>query len=243
MLSQLYATIPSFLVLLLLLLPRSISISKRNDINMTNSLSTCIVVVVVSVFVTCAESLQEVGGNSPTMEPTTQQGRTNDTQDTYTVILKNGESFTAVCPWTYGEFLAVDLTPYKSELETACLGKNFSSIDDCDLCLSQYLYYFEEVENASRNTSNRDAAYEGVMSWMPDFSILPLIDFTQGCPWAAACKQEMHVNVQASLGNELADTIYEMLSECDGGQYPGPEYNKSWQVVQNEFLKSGITFD
>ena len=100
-----------------------------------------------------------------------------------------------------------------------------------------------EVENASRNTSNRDAAYEGVMSWMPDFSILPLIDFSQGCPWAAACKQEMQVNVQASLGNELADTIYEMLSECDGGRYPGPEYNKSWQVVQNEFLKSGITFD
>lgn len=172
------------------------------------------------------------------MEPS--QGGHHDIRDSYTIILKNGESFTAVCPWTYGEFLAVDLGLYKNEIETACLDKNFSKIEDCDTCLSEYLYYFEEVENSSRNSSSREAARGAVLSWMPDFRIIPLIDFTQGCPWETACKREMHMNVQASLGNELADTIYQMLSECQGVEHPGPDYNKSWLVVQNEFRRSGI---
>lgn len=174
------------------------------------------------------------------MEPAQEMQTVNDTRDTYTITLKNGEPFTAVCPWTYGEFLGVDLTPYKNELETACLGKNFSTAEDCDQCLSEYLYYFEEVENASRNSSSREAARGAVLTWMPDFRIIPLIDFTQGCPWATACKNEMQVNVQASLGDELADAIYQMLSQCDGAENPGPDYNKSWQVVQNEFKRSGI---
>jgi len=147
------------------------------------------------------------------------------------VELKDGSPYNVTCPPAFAA--GFDTLMKKGDKEDigafdkACTTADFDTNEGCDSCLSAFGK--ASIEQFFKGAAPKELAD---VPW----SIVPLIDFSNGCPWAQACSSAM----VGSIGDKaLAAAIKEMIAKCKGAK-PGPDYLESFKAVQEIIEVLGV---
>ncbi|KAI8110559.1 hypothetical protein M9435_002233 [Picochlorum sp. BPE23] len=149
------------------------------------------------------------------------------------VELKNGTLHNVTCP-------PVETTTLKGALSTddymvmaeSCIGANFDTVKGCDACLASYA---KTVASKAFSAMAKDTS----LGAPPDPVPFQEIDFSNGCPYAQACRDAIvdRVDEETKLTEDPSDdplgaALGEMIDKCKGPN-PGKDYDQGYDELLN----------
>lgn len=115
------------------------------------------------------------------------------------------------------------------------LAADFDTVEGCDGCLAAFVSAAFKESRFSGNDDERQS--RGTFKDVP-FALIPQIDFSNGCPFAQACKSDLVATIDddtaatpSTEDDALGAAFEEMLDKCQGPN-PGPDYPEAFEQVQ-----------
>lgn len=115
------------------------------------------------------------------------------------------------------------------------LAADFDTTEGCDGCLAAFVSAAFKESRFSGNDEERQS--RGTFKDVP-FALIPQINFSNGCPFAQACKSDLVATIDddtaltpSTEDDALGAAFGEMLDKCQGPN-PGPDYAEAYKQVQ-----------
>lgn len=117
-----------------------------------------------------------------------------------------------------------------------CIAADFDTNKGCDACLAAFVKTAFNKPRFSGSDDERQS--QGTFSGNIPFAVIPQINFTNGCPFAQACKSSLVKTIdddtaetEDTSDDALGKAFGEMIDKCTGPK-PGPDYENAYKQVQ-----------
>lgn len=125
--------------------------------------------------------------------------------------------------------------PFSNSSYYVYLAADFDTVEGCDKCLAAFVSAAFNKPRFSGNDDERQS--KGTFEGVP-FAIIPQLNFSNGCPFAQACKSDLLATIDddtaltpSTEDDALGAAFGEMIDKCQGPK-PGPDYAEAYEQVQ-----------
>jgi hypothetical protein len=158
--------------------------------------------------------------------------------------LKNGTMYNFTCPMLFedvGFDFAGLLRSAEDKLEKACSKKDFSVTANCDKCLSTLI---KEASNVVKPLVEDPEILQSLVPLIAeDVALVPLVDFSNGCPWQKACQNALGgLALDNGRLEELGEEMMTFMDECSG-ELPGVDYPDAFAQIAPILKQMGFDVD
>ncbi|KAI8108306.1 hypothetical protein M9434_006333 [Picochlorum sp. BPE23] len=153
------------------------------------------------------------------------------------IQLKDGKPYNITCPPMFEKNVGDFFGPGDYEdMVASCIGADFDTNKGCDACLAAFVKTAFNKPRFSGSDDERQS--QGTFSGNIPFAVIPQINFTNGCPFAQACKSSLVKTIdddaketEDTTDDALGQAFGEMIDKCTGPK-PGPDYENAYKQVQ-----------